>query len=59
MTITAFLALLALTVGAGILISLGLAKAITTYQERREEAAARREREANWNAARNARWRAI
>lgn len=56
MTITAFLALLALTVGVGIIISLGLAKAITAYQDHQEAKAAKRQREAEWCARRAAQW---
>lgn len=54
-----FIALLAFTFGLGILISLGLAKAITAYQDAQEAKAAKREREANWNAARAGRWTAV
>lgn len=58
MTPIALLSLTALTIGVGIIISLGLAKAITAYQERKEETQARAAREANWIAARSARWTA-
>lgn len=58
MTPIALLSLIALTIGAGIIISLGLAKAIAAYQERKEETQARADREANWVAARSARWTA-
>lgn len=59
MTPIALLSLTALTIGVGIIISLGLAKAITAYQDRKEEQAAKREREANWAAARAGRWTAV
>lgn len=59
MTPIVFIALLALTIGVGIIISLGLAKAITAYQDKQEAKAAKREREANWTAARAGRWTAV
>lgn len=51
-----FIALLAFTFGLGILISLGLAKAITAYQDAQEAKAAKRQREADWCARRAAQW---
>ncbi|MFC3088515.1 hypothetical protein [Tabrizicola soli] len=56
MTPIAILALTALTIGVGIIISLGLAKAITAYQDAQEAKAAKRQREADWCARRAAQW---